>query len=270
MTFVGTLRPRLRWHHAETELDDFAVVSYRVETAALAALLPAGFAPREVVFDDGRAGALVSAVAFTDRAFHFRFCPPVAISCGQINYRAYVTAHGRTGVWFFATSLDHALVGLPRLVWGMPWRRTRIRIDADWTSGAGRWRLIATDRSRTSACDAAEGGAEGDTASERLDGFAGRDEWLDFLTHPTSGWYGRPDGGVGEYSIWHPPMTPRLLTARHARFPLFERLGLIDPAMAPHSVLAQPTLHFDVHTPPRRYRGRSVTDPSTIIEHRHL
>ncbi|WP_232668051.1 DUF2071 domain-containing protein [Pseudonocardia sp. TRM90224] len=249
MTFVGTQRPPRRWFHAETELDHFAIVTYRVETAALAALLPAGFAPREVVFDDGRPGALVSAVAFVDRDFHFRFCPPVAISCGQINYRAYVTAHGRAGVWFFATSLDHVLVGLPRLVWGMPWRRTRIEIDGEWAADAGRWRLTATDRSSTSACEAVETGSE----SDRLDGFTSRDEWMEFLTHPTSGWYGRRSGGVGEYSIWHPPMTPRLLAARSARFALFEQLGLVDADSVPHSVLAQPSLHFDIHTPPRRY-----------------
>lgn len=43
------------------------------------------------------------------------------------------------------------------------------------------------------------------------------------------------------------------LKARSARFPLFERLGLITPDTEPHSILAQRTLHFDIHTPPRRY-----------------
>ncbi|WP_106400226.1 DUF2071 domain-containing protein [Actinocorallia populi] len=249
MTFPGTTRPPLRWYHAETELDDFAIVTYRVASSALAACLPDGFAPREVAFDDGTTGALVSAVAFADRDFHFRFCPPVAISCGQINYRAYVTAHGRPGVWFFATGLDHRVVGLPRLLWGMPWRRSRITIDAGWSDGAARWRLTTSDESGTGGCDAAETGP----APDRLDGFPDRNAWLDFLTHPTSGWYRRPDGRVGEYSIWHPPMRPRLLKAGSARFPLFERLGLIDSGTAPHSVLAQRTLHFDIHTPPRRY-----------------
>lgn len=251
MNFTGTPRPPLRPHHAETELDDFAIVTYRVASEALAAHLPDGFAPRELTFDDGSTGALVSAVAFADRDFHFRFCPPVAISCGQINYRAYVTAHGRPGVWFFATSLDHPVVGLPRLLWGMPWRRSRIAIDARWGDGASRWRLTAADRWGTGVCDAAEAGP----APHRLDGFSGRDEWLEFLTHPTSGWYRRPSGRVGEYSIWHPPMEPRLLQARTARFPLFERLGLVSPGAVPHSILAQRTLHFDIHTPPRRYRA---------------
>jgi hypothetical protein len=249
MTFAGTPRPPLRWHHAETELDDFAVVTYRVASKALAAHLPAGFAPREVTFDDGATGALVSAVAFADRDFHFRFCSPVSISCGQINYRAYVSAHGRPGVWFFATSLDHPIVVLPRLMWGMPWQRSRIEIDADWSDSAGRWRLTATDKSGASVCDAVGTGP----VPDRLDGFASRKEWQEFLTHPTSGWYRRPDGRVGEYSIWHPPMVPTLFEARAARFPLFEQLGLVGPDAVPHSVLAQRTLHFDVHTPPRRY-----------------
>lgn len=249
MTFTGTARPPLSPHHAETELDDFAIVTYRVETAALAAHLPDGFTPREVVFDDGTAGALVSAVAFKDRDFHFRFCPPAAISCGQINYRAYVTAHGRPGVWFFATALDHPAVALPRLLWGMPWHRSRITIDAAWREGTAHWRLTAADRSGPAVCDAADAGPPPD----RLDGFADRDAWLDFLTHPTSGWYRRPNGRIGEYSIWHPPMDPRLLKAKTARFPLFERLGLTTPTTPPHSILAQRTLHFDVHTPPRRY-----------------
>ncbi|MFD8534082.1 DUF2071 domain-containing protein [Streptosporangium canum] len=79
MTFNGTPRPRPRWYHAETELDDFAIVSYRVPTGAVARLLPAGFAPLEFTYADGGTAALVSAVAFRDRDFHFRFCPPLAI-----------------------------------------------------------------------------------------------------------------------------------------------------------------------------------------------
>ncbi|MGW0591145.1 DUF2071 domain-containing protein [Streptosporangium sp. NPDC002607] len=87
MAFNGTPRPLPRWHHARTELDDFAIVSYRVPTGALARLLPEGFAPAEFTFEDGGNGALVSAVAFRDRDFHFRFLPPVAIGCGQKRVR---------------------------------------------------------------------------------------------------------------------------------------------------------------------------------------
>ncbi|WP_433512323.1 DUF2071 domain-containing protein [Nonomuraea sp. CA-143628] len=243
MSFVGTPRPRPRWFHARTELEDFAIVSYRVDADALARHLPEGFVPMKM--DDGP-GALVSAVAFRDRDFHFRFLPSVGIDCGQINYRAYVTAYGRAGVWFFGTSLDHPVVAIPQHLWGMPWRRDRIHIEADWDADPARWRLAAGD----AHCEAVEL-AEPLT---QLAGFTDEPDWLERLTHPTQGWYRRRDGRVGVYSIWHPPMRPRYLVAGSARFPVFERLGLITPDAVPHSILAQARLSFDIHTPPRRFR----------------
>ncbi|MFB9881471.1 DUF2071 domain-containing protein [Planobispora siamensis] len=246
MSFSGTPRPPLRWYHAETDLDDFAIVSYRVPTGALARLLPEGVAPVEFAFSDGETAAMVSAVAFRDRDFHFRFCPPAAINCGQINYRAYVTAGGREGVWFFGTSLDHPLVAVPRRVWGMPWRRARIRISAEWDAAPARWRLSGDG----AHCEAAELGAP----PVSLDGFTGESHWMALLTHPTVGWYRRRDGRVGTYSIWHPPMRPRHLAATSAGFRLFEELGLTTPSSKPHSILAQERIHFDIHTPPRLLR----------------
>jgi hypothetical protein len=248
MTFAGTPRPKRRWHHAATELEDFAIVTYRVCAQRLKEHLPEGFAPREFAFDDGATGALVSAVVFRDRDFHFRLCRAAAISCGQINYRAYVTAHGQPGVWFFGTALDHGLVGVPRLLWGMPWRRSRIGITAEWDASPARWRMTATGPEGTSLCDAVE-----DSSAERMDGFTEHLAWLELLTHPTTGWYPRRGGRVGTYSIWHPPMRPRRFTARSARFTVFEELGLTTADSVPHSILAQPTLHFDIHTPPGRY-----------------
>lgn len=244
MTFRGTPRPRPRWHHAQTELDDFAIVSYRVPADALARHLPAGFTPMRLAFDDGQ-GALVSAVAFRDRDFRFRFCPPAAITCGQINYRAYVTAYGRPGVWFFGTSLDHPVVAVPRYLWGMPWGRDRIRVEAEWNDTPARWRLNAGG----AACEA----AELPEPPARLDGFTGESHWMELLTHPVQGWYRHRNERVGTYSIWHPPMRPRYFAALSARFPVFERLGLITSETPPHSVLIQPRLHFDIHTPPRRF-----------------
>ena len=244
MSFAGTPRPRPRWYHACTDLEDFAIVSYRVDAGALARRLPEGFVPLELAFGDGP-GAMVSAVAFRDRDFHFRFLPPVAIDCGQINYRAYVTAYGRPGVWFFGTSLDHPVVAIPQHLWGMPWRRDRIRIEADWAGDPARWRLEAGD----ARCDATELARP----PELLDGFTDESNWLELLTHPTVGWYRRRGGQVSVYSVWHPPMRPRHLAAAEASFPVLERLGLITPDTPPHSVLAQPVLSFDIHTPPRRF-----------------
>lgn len=241
--FTGTPRPRRRWHHAATDLDDFAIVSFAVDPEALARQLPPGFTPL-VVDLPGSPSALVSAVAFVDRDFHFRFFPFIGIDCGQINYRAYVTYDGSPGVWFFGTALDHLAAEVPRRLWRMPWHRERILIDAAWGDTA-RWRLDAD----TAQCEAVEAGKPADLA-----GFDSQVEWLEQLTHPTAGWYRRTDGGIGAYSVWHPVMEPRHLVATSADFPVFERLGLITHDARPHSVLAQQRIPFDVHTPPRRVR----------------
>jgi hypothetical protein len=207
-------------------------------------------------FADGGADALVSAVAFRDRDFHFRFCPPVAINCGQINYRAYVTVDDQPGVWFFRTSLDHPVAAVPKRLWGMPWERTRIGITAEWHASPARWKLAADD----ARCEA----VELESAPTQLDGFTDESHWMSMLTHPTVGWYRRADGRIDTYSVWHPPMRPRYFAALSAEFDVFEWLGLIEPHATPHSILAQRRLHFDIHTPPRRFvasgeRGRKAS-----------
>lgn len=248
MTFDGTARPRARWHHSTTELDDFAIITYRVAAEAVARLLPEGFEPEVFTFEDGTTGALVSAVVFRDRDYHFRFCRPVSITCGQINYRTYIRAYGEPGVWFFGTSLDHLLVVVPKLLWQMPWTRSRIAIGGDWQGTTAHWQLAAADASGASHCELVE--EPGPLGP--VDGFADADEVLRVLTHPTAGWYRRRAGGLGRYTIWHPVMQARRFRVETARFTFLERLGLITADSRPHSALAQQTLHFDVHTPPRK------------------
>ena len=200
MRFSGTPRLPVRWHHATTELEDFAIISYRVPLDVIARHLPEGFEPEAFSFVDGTTAGLVSAVPFKDRDFHFRFAPKVAISCGQINYRAYVRRHGERGVWFFGTNLDHPLVTVPRTLWRMPWSRSRISISADWTDSRARWNMTAADSSGRSHCDLVETTGP----LQPLDGFSSVDDMLAILTHPTTGWYRRLGGGIGRYSIWHP------------------------------------------------------------------
>jgi hypothetical protein len=244
VTFEGTPRCKPRWHHASTELDDFAIISYRVEPGLIARHLPSGVVPEVFHFDDGGHDALVSAVVFRDRDFHFRLCPLVRISCGQINYRAYVRAQGERGVWFFGTALDHPLVVIPRILWQMPWQRAQIRIEAE----ASRWHMTAAGPSGASHCEL----IVTDQAVGRLDGFNSVSETLRTLTHPADGWYRRRDGAIGHYSIWHEVMAARLCTTTSARFTFLEELGLITSSCKPHSALTQPTIHFDIHTPPQR------------------
>lgn len=251
MHFVGTPRPPRRALHATTDLDDFAMITYRVDTERLRRRVSTPFVPDVFDFDDGTQGSLVSAVPFLDRDFFFGLLPFVKVSCGQINYRAYGSVDGVRGVWFFGTSLDHPFVVLPRVAWRMPWHRDRIRIDSDWDGpGPVTWRLAATGAWGTAAVDLVGTGAP----LARLDGFASLDETIEVLTHPMCGWYQRTQGGVGHYTVWHPVLEPQVAEVRSARFAVFEDLGLVAPGAEPHSALLQRTVHFDVHTPPRRLR----------------
>lgn len=250
MTFEGTPRPAPRWTHATTELDDFMMITYRVDPRRLDDVTPSEFRPTVFPFDDGSEGGLVSAVPFLDRDFHFNRFPVVKVACGQVNYRAYGTLRGERGVWFFGTSLDSIFVALPRYGWRMPWHRDRVRIDADWApaDGRARVRLSAVGSWGNAACDVVTTGAPFD----RIDGFRDGDETKEVLTHPTTGWFRRTDGRLGKYTVWHPVFDPRPCDVRYARFEVFEDLGLVDPDTRPHSALVQPTIHFDVHTPPHR------------------
>lgn len=238
--------PRRPWH-ACTALDDFAIVTYAVDPARLRTVLPAGFDP-DLIDVGGRERGFVSAVPFRDRDFCFRGMSLITLSCGQVNYRAYVRRGGERGVWFFGTSLDSWLVAVPRRLWSMPWHRDRIELRATWTASAcERWSLAVA-------------GAWG-RARSTLRGTRRRVElgWLgdlarSVLLDPTTGWYRRRDGALGRYSVWHRPLEPFEAEVESAHFSVFEDLGLVHPADEPISALVQQTVDFDVHTPPRRGR----------------
>src|SRR5262245_33069376 len=131
-------RPRSALHglDASTTLRDFALVTFDVDPARLAAALPPGLEPEVRALDDGRSRAFVSAVSFRDVDFRFAAAPWLRVSFFQTNYRAYVRGpDDRQAVFFFGTTLDSRLARIPRQVWGMPWRSGRTSIEADWADG---------------------------------------------------------------------------------------------------------------------------------------
>ena len=255
-------RPARRWYHASTRLEHCLRVIYRVDPAALRHAVAAGFEPTVFGFDDGTSASLVCAVAFVDRGFSFRFCPWLKVTGGQIDYAAYGSMGGERGVWFFGSSLDSRFVVLPQLAWRMPVHRDRVRVEAeqDSTTDVSRVRVTSAGSWGTAACDV---DATGKPAG-RLDGFASAAATAEVLTLPMVGWFARrPWRGsvrpahqaapvIARYSVWHPHVEAQACLVRHARFTVFEDLGLVTRDAEPHAALFHPRVQFDVHIPPRR------------------
>ena len=245
---LATPRQRSRFTDAVTTLRNFALVTFDVDPTSLAAVLPGGLAPEVRGLDDGRSRAFVSAVSFRDIDFRFRGFELVKASFDQTNYRAYVLGpDGRRSVFFFETTLDSRLAVVPRRLWGMPWYGGHTRIESTWDG--------PRCRAYRHTCAGARNGADvelvgTDEALGRLDGFSDAADAAVVLTHPLDGWYRRPQGGLGQYSVWHARLRPTLGRAVRARYAVFERLGLVEPDAAPHSVMLQPEVEFDVHLPP--------------------
>jgi uncharacterized protein DUF2071 len=214
----------------------------------LQTVLPAELKPEVRTLDDGRRRAFVSAVSFRDVDFRFRGADAVRRSFFQTNYRAYATGPaGTRGVFFFETTLDSRLSVVPRRLWGMPWFGGATTIEAAWDADrCAEYRHVCTGE-RNAADVALIGSTD---PLDRLDGFADRDA-ARMLTDPLDGWFLRPDGRLARYSVWHDLLAPTIGSATHARYTVFERLGLIKPGTQPHSVLLQRSVEFDVHLPPR-------------------
>jgi hypothetical protein len=244
-------RPRLAGFDASTTLEDLAIVTFDVEPARLAALLPAGVTPEVRTLDGGTERGFVSAVSFRDVDFRFAGASWLRVSFAQTNYRAYVHGpDGRRAVWFFGTTLDSPLVALPRHLWRMPWHEGATTLEADWT-------VEGVCRRYRHRCDGSWGGADVElvgTAERagRLDGFADADDAAHVLTHPLDGWFRRNDGSLGRYAVWHGRMQPSVGVTRRARYAIFEDAGLVSADTEPHSVLLQQTIDFDVILPPVR------------------
>ncbi len=240
-------RPPIRWCNSFTDLDDFALINWAVDAGRVQALLPTGWTVDE---RDGQ--TLVSMVAFLDHGFHFRAAPFVRLSCGQVNYRAYVRRGDEVGVWFFGTTLDSHLVTVPRRLWKMPWYRGDMEIESVWDDDHCRsWHT--TVASRWGSADISLRGRG--VAAARPPEFKDDDDVSAVLRNPFIGWYDRANGsGVGRYSVWHEPLRLEEAEPVEAHCQVYVDLGLITPGQLPAHAGIQRRTTFDVHTPPTRIR----------------
>jgi uncharacterized protein YqjF (DUF2071 family) len=113
------------WH-------DLLFAHWRVDAAALGALLPPGLA-----LDTFAGEAWVGVVPFRMSGIRLRGLPavPGTSAFPELNVRTYVTDGEHPGVWFFSLDAAHALaVRVARRWFHLPYFDARMRCDAD---GAG-------------------------------------------------------------------------------------------------------------------------------------
>jgi len=239
----------------ETTLEHFAIVTYRVDPTALALHLHPRFEPT-CLCDDGAAQyALVSVVTFLDRDFRFVAAPWFTKRFGQTNYRAYVTdtETGQQVVWFFGTCLNSVSVAIPRHLWRLPWHRAHMTFDCAFDPAAGRYARFHVDtESRWSPGHLVL--EDSGRAPDTLPGVTNLEAGLVLLTHPLRGYFFRTDAALGSYAIWHDRATPTIGHLQKARYPLLQRLELVEEGdLRPvHSVLLQPAIDFTIYLPPKK------------------
>jgi hypothetical protein len=237
----------------ETTLEHMATVTYWVEPSKLRAHVDSRFELDCIEGPDDRPRALVSVVTFLDRDFRFVASPWFKRSFGQTNYRAYVrdTKTGEHVAWFFGTCLDSASVVVPRYAWKLPWHRGRMSFDCQYDQTQHRYvRYGVSTRSRWAPADLEL--EDSGTAVSKLDGFSNLEAGLLLLTHPLRGYFFRRDGALGSYAVWHDRLSPTMATLKVARYPLLERLDLIDAGdrRAVHSAFIQHAVAFTIYLPP--------------------
>ena len=254
-------KPPLRGLAVETTLQHFAIVTYWVDPSNLRKHLHPRFEPVCLAVDGRSRKALVSVVTFLDRDFRFAMCPWFKGSFGQTNYRAYVqdTQTGEYAAWFFGTCLDSVSVAVPRYLWRLPWHRARMDFDCQYDQAAARYSIFKV-RTRSTWAPARLAIEDSGKPPTELAGVSNLEAGLVLLTHPLRGYFFRQDGALGSYAIWHDRAHLTVGTIQEVRYPLLQRLGLVEDGNQSdiYSVLIQQSIDFTIYLPPSRVKAQSA------------
>jgi len=251
-------KPPVRGLAVETTLQHFVIVTYWVDPSNLRKHLHPRFEPVCLAADGRSRKALVSVVTFLDRDFRFATCPWFKGSFGQTNYRAYVqdTQTGEYAAWFFGTCLDSVSVAVPRYLWRLPWHRARMDFDCQYDQAAAQYTIFNV-RTRSTWAPARLAIEDSGKPPTELAGVSNLEAGLVLLTHPLRGYFFRQDGALGSYAIWHDRAHLTVGTIQEVRYPLLQRLGLVEDGDQSdiYSVLIQPSIYFTIYLPPTRVKA---------------
>jgi uncharacterized protein YqjF (DUF2071 family) len=223
---------------ATTTLRHFALVNFKADPVRLRSLIPHEFDLNRTEGGD----TLVSAVPFQDTNFRFPWFPWIGFRFWQTNYRTYVVERGTgiRGVWFFGTDLGSPLAWIPRIAWSLPW------FKAEYQTRMTDALYLILSKSKLSSS------VFNFILSDEPSDLSPSD--FELLSNPIVGFYNRMDGEIGTYDIEHPPMKLTKAVSVFSRCTLFERLGLVDYGITPHSVYVAEPIEFKINLPPKVFR----------------
>ena len=236
-----------------TELEHFAIISYKVPIERIQHLIPKPF-KLWTFLENEKEYALVSAVPFKDNDFSFyRILKFLKFNFFQTNFRAYIIDErdNSYSAWFFGTTLGSITALIPNKLWNMPWKYAKYKCS--FNRNKDYYLEYKMDFKSKFGDGNIDIESTGNTV-KLLNGFKNMEEQVHILTHPIIGYYNMQKGEIGTYEIWHPEIDLKEAKANHLYFELFEKLGLLNKSemMNPHSVLITSKIEFDILLPPRK------------------
>ncbi|MDG1777082.1 MAG: DUF2071 domain-containing protein [Crocinitomicaceae bacterium] len=238
-----------------TQLEHFAIISYKVPVEKVEGLIPKPF-KLWTFKESGKEYALVSAVPFKDKDFSFhRISKLFKFNFFQTNFRTYIIDErdNSHSAWFFGTTLGSVAAIIPKKIWRMPWEYGSYKFSFKRSNDLySSYNMEFKSKLGNGLIEIKSTGND----MGLLNGFKNLDEQVHVLTHPVIGYYGLSKNQLGTYEIWHPKIDLKEGEGNKLYFELFEKLGFLTRAEMnkPHSVLITSEVEFDILLPPRKIR----------------
>ena len=229
-----------------TEIENFAVVTYRVPIERISAHLPDLY---EVDEFDGPEGAFgfVSTTSFCNRDFR-----PLGInhprhSFDECTYRTYVSLNGQRGVYFFGRYLGSPIAWLPQRAIARDTYQADFQVDAQVNSGRYP-AYVSNIESAAGTTSFSIRALQDPVPKEPFDSGYGMEQ---FLTYRLHGFFTSSAGPQADVPVSHPRMRAVAGTLLNGRFDLWEKLGVLTPdeMKEPYSVLLVQNVPFRLHLP---------------------
>ena len=238
-----------------TQLEHFAIISYKVRIEKIQHLIPDPF-KLWTFKENGKEYALISAVPFKDKDFSFyRLTRLLKFNFYQTNFRTYIVdkRDNSNSAWFFGTTLGSFTSIIPDKIWKMPWKYGKYNFKYKSNGFEySEYKMTFKSKQGDGIVDIKNSGSD----MKILQGFNSLEQQVLILTHPVIGYYDLNEKEFGTYEIWHPKIDLKEGIANELYFHIFEKLGFLSKQemQNPHSVLITPEIEFDILLPPKKVK----------------